>query len=66
MTKWTVEELKQLHSIVIQDGKKPGIVAFRKAAKILGKSVGSCERKFSRIELGFNSKTRIQSETYKY
>ena len=50
MTQWTPEALKRLYSIATQNTKNPGIVEFRKAASELGKSVGSCERKFSRMD----------------
>lgn len=50
MTNWTVDELKLLHAIVTEGRAKPGISGFKKAAGKLGKSVGSCERKFSRMD----------------
>lgn len=50
MTAWTNDELKTLYRIVNKPGSKPSIQDCRKAAAKLGKSVGSCERKFSRTD----------------
>ena len=60
---WTTDELKRLYSIVTQNGKKPGIVEFRKAATTLGKSVGSCERKFARTDWDIIVKQEYDNKT---
>ena len=50
MTKWTDDETRLLHSIATEETAHPGVAEFRKASKKVGKSVGSCERRFYRVD----------------
>jgi hypothetical protein len=48
--KWTDEEVKSLYDIVSKYPKEKQLEGFRKAAKILKKTVASCSTKFSRVD----------------